>query len=129
MTRLLILLLVLVAAPAAAEDLQVYESIDRLSIGRVFLRPVDRAALDRRRHEPKQSEPAATASSRPAEPRPSADRPAGYIENSSGRRSNWRGGDFVSDSGATQSRFPGDVPVERHEPRTSESEDDERSHD
>ena len=101
----------LTAASALADDATFYESLDEVVVGRVFLSPEERARLDVRRGQA----PVATG---PAQAGPSphkADRKdaAGYIVSSSGQTRVWTNGGFVSGRSATSVRFPGEVRVTR----------------
>lgn len=116
-------LLVAIACTAGAEPADIYESVDDIAIGRVFLTQAERRKLDERRTGP---DHATTAKRNPAvTTRDEAARAAGYIINSRGSRKAWSGDDFVDasqvDTGTM--RFPGDVPVVRHAP-VPQSDDD-----
>lgn len=130
MKRALMLLACLLPMPLAADELQVYESIDEIEIGRVFLKPAERTALDRRRELPAQAPSSVSRSATAAPPaRRAENRPAGYIESSDGTRRHWRSGDFVADGRSAQMRFPGDIRIERQEPPESQDESDGHAED
>ena len=116
-TAALLLVLPQLAHPG---DVTIYESLETVSIGRVFLSPEERRWLDARRA----SEPSAVLPPRartpvraPSEPAPARTKsPAGYIVSSSGEARVWRDGEFVrsDDRTAVDISFPGDVRVKRH---------------
>lgn len=128
-------LLVALPAIAYAGDEAIYESLESVAIGRVFLSPAERRWLDARRS----SEPAARffppvrPSGVPPAPAPKESKPpAGYIVSSSGQARVWRNGDFVKSKGraATDTKFPGEIRVRRHRndvDSTPESETSARS--
>lgn len=127
MKRLIVVIPFLFTLPVAASDLDVYESIDEIAIGRVFLTPAQRAALDRGRNLPAARGGEEREEASPA-PR-SVERPAGYIENSSGERRNWQRGDFVVNDDSSVARFPGDIQIRRHTPEPRDDTDEESSSD
>ena len=123
MKRLLILT-VLLASSAHADNSDVYETIAGVSIGRVFLSPEERRLLDAARTRPPQTVAQSAPSSSEAagsEPSPNA---SGYIVSSSGKSRFWRDGDFVEAASAPTpaTRFPGDVKIIRHRADTARTE-------
>lgn len=103
------------AAAIAGEDL-VYESLQGVEIGRVFLSQEQRAVLDqKRKHSASDlasasgTSPAADALSQPA-------LSAGYIIGQDGQAKVWKDGNFLSSPAprGTTLRFPGDVKIIRH---------------
>lgn len=118
MSRLLILLAIFATATVAAEETGVYETLDDISIGRVFMTDGERRRLDVKRLET----PAAAAPTGqeqvPVDGTPEkTSTPAGFIIRSNGEQSQWQGGDFVSNTSTALSsmRFPGEVEITRHE--------------
>lgn len=110
------LALLLLAMPVLADESALYESIDDLAIGPVFLTPGERRWLDANRHLPPQATSAQSTESaeaggddeEPAEP-------AGFIINSSGQAQRYRNGDFSFSNASPESmRFPDDVEIRRH---------------
>lgn len=105
----------------AADELHVYESIDNISIGRVFLTPEQRSWLDVHRHDVRADRVAAPAEDLPTQdtagkstnPATSA---AGYIIKSDGGQQRWSNGDFVVSrlSSLAAMKFPGDIKIVRH---------------
>ena len=114
-----VLVLLPVQSLAEVEDpgeVSVYETMAGISIGRVFLSPVERKVLDVRRANPPQA--AVTTGQTTSDtggPREAAPA-AGYIINSSGRARLWMNGDFVESGNPTPAalKFPGDVKIVRH---------------
>ena len=108
------------AAPAVADDSGVYESLSRLSIGRVFYEQSERDLLDARRGDPD----AVVVESRETAAKPvetdERDNAAGYILGSSGKPRIWKHGAFVPSSShqVEDVAFPGEVPVTRHDEAT-----------
>jgi hypothetical protein len=105
----------LAAAPLAADDSTVYESLSGVQIGRVFLSQQQRVELDARREQVADGDVGKrTARATPSQALPSA----GYIIGRNGYPKVWKDGDFVTtrDAETTAMKFPGDVPVTRHEP-------------
>ena len=85
------LMLLVGCATGMAEEPSVYESLQEIPIGRVFLTPEARRDLDRRRgRAPLPPEPAATASYA----KPETDDGFGFIILRDGRSSTWIDGDF-----------------------------------
>ena len=123
MKRITAFVVLLVAGPVAADDLKVYESIDDIEIGRVFLTTSERSQLDRLRNAPVV---AAASNDTPGEPAPTQEtaRPAGFIQNTAGERQSWQGGDFVSGARDAAIRFPGAIHIQRHAAKDAEQEDD-----
>lgn len=99
------------AQHAAADDIQVYESLTDITIGRVFLSPEQRRRLDELRG--KSSNVAGSRSADRGTPRTSSANAAGYIVGHSGKLKVWSNGDFVASDERGQMRFPGDVKVTR----------------
>ena len=97
------------AFSAEADGLEVYESLDEVTIGRIFLSPQERARLDERRGKAQQA--VAGGATKAAPSRKSHPRASGYIVSSSGRTRVWSDGDFDSTGKAPQMIFPGDVKV------------------
>lgn len=105
----------------AADELHLYESIDTISIGRVFLTPRQRSWLDAHRHEAVVDRVATPAEDprikKAAEQSTKAVlSPAGYIIRNNGGQQRWSDGDFVSSGlpSLAAMRFPGDVKIVRH---------------
>ncbi|MDJ0941342.1 MAG: hypothetical protein QNJ00_16390 [Woeseiaceae bacterium] len=101
----------------------VYESVDDLVIGPVFLTPSQRELLDRQRLLPP-PDPAATAAAveqatEKAAPKKAA---AGYIISSKSGRREWSDGEFISTSNVSQTAFPGEVRVIRHAPKAADDD-------
>ncbi len=123
--------MLLLAMPALSDDSAVYESIDDLAIGTVFLTPGERRWLDANRHLVPQDAASQSAESAEAEEDTEASQPAGFIINSSGQARRYRNGDFSLSSVAPDSmRFPDDVEIRRHVPEhaaDSRDSDDEGS--
>ena len=115
-----LLLLVCFGGMAGADPASVYESIDDVSIGPLFLTPAERRWLDARRNAPVVPQPKAEAevelgpTQEPAEPKVS---PAGFIIRSDGAGQRWSNGDFVSsqDAAVSTMKFPGEVDLIRHD--------------
>ena len=130
------IVLLALAVPAVADELDIYESIDDVTIGRVFLTPAERRWLDANRNVLVRERPVRRwrVDDAPSgeEPAPASDPPAGFIINSSGAESRWSRGDFVDVDGRSvrSMQFPGDVNITRHDvPRTSEAEEREEPED
>ena len=117
MTLLRLSLFVVIAwsATAAADDDAIYESMEGISIGRVFLSPQERALLDRQRHSPPQDVAAAPDAAAAPDEAVADVGPAGYIVGRSGAARYWRDGDFVESLAAPPATmaFPGDVRIIR----------------
>ena len=134
MTRLSHLIIVCgvlaTAAAAQADDTAIYESVDDIEIGRIFLTPEQRRWLDANRHAVAQSAGPANGVSDDKDQRDDADA-AGYIIGSNGKSRAWAGSDFVeaSDRQIERLRFPGEVRVIRHaqdqKPPPSKTKDDD----
>jgi len=111
--------------PDADPAERVYESIDEIVVGRVFLGRAERERLDRLRGRidaaPAAGVPAPAAAEDPV-------RGAGYIKKDSGPLRIWRDGDFVSagPAAAGEPTFPGEVRIVRH-PAPADAGDDQRS--
>ena len=128
--RLLPYVLLVVALPAIADEASVYESIEEIPIGRVFLTPGERRWLDANRHLPQRvaSDEPAQATDVEEEVPPAI--PAGYIINGSGETRRWRDGEFTQSVDAPESmRFPDDVRIRRHPPQRSAETQAEGSND
>ncbi len=100
---------------ALAEETAVYESLDDVEVGRVFLSPQQRERLDQRRGKP---EVRATNPGRTAAVSKKWPDAAGYIVSSSGESRVWSNGDFVAAEKVSDVRFPGDVRVRRGNSKT-----------
>lgn len=101
-------------ATIAEEQAEVYESLDDVKIGRIFLSPAQRSSLDARRGKaPVATE--ATVAERPAGTARISKSPdaAGYILRSGGPTKVWSNGNFVPADDASAVTFPGDVEVLR----------------
>lgn len=97
--------------PTLAHEGGVYESLEHIHIGRVFLSPAERASLDKHRRVPK---PVAAVRSTVQTAAPARNsNAAGYIVSGSGRAHVWKDGDFVATQVPDSLRFPGDVKVTR----------------
>ena len=108
--------LLLLAMPAASDDSAVYESIDDLAIGTVFLTPGERRWLDANRHlDPRDVATQSNASADSGDDEADEAQPAGFIINSSGETRRYRNGDFSLSAVSSDSmRFPDDVEIQRH---------------
>ena len=110
--------------PAAADDVAIYETISGVSIGRVFLTPVERRLLDATRKQvPQSATYEGTAAADPQEDE-APSHAAGYIVSSSGKARRWLNGDFVEaqNSPASSTRFPGDVKITKHTATMNDSD-------
>lgn len=123
-----LLLSMLACIPAIADEVEIYESIDDIWIGRVFLTPRQRRSLDVERSQPQpsvlQSDASNTAN---AVSQPSTS-PAGYIISSRGTQRRWTGEEFTTtsrDSLASMS-FPGDVRIIRHRSNDNDEIDNDK---
>lgn len=99
-----------------AEQSDVYESIDEIAIGRVFLTSAQRNWLDLHRHDvPVDSGVTPTEAVVPKVAEPAVS-PAGYIIKSDGTQQRWSDGDFVSSNRMklAEMKFPGDIKIIRH---------------
>jgi len=111
--------LLLCTSSALADEASVYESIDDIDIGPVFLSPAERERLDvERLRPPAETSTTADTVAVSAKNTPARKQAAGYIVSSSGSRREWSGNDFVATPTGekSSSSFPGDVPVLRHAP-------------
>ncbi len=108
--------LLLLAMPVLADESALYESVDDLAIGPVFLTPGERRWLDANRHLPPQNVSAQSTESAEAEgEEEERAEPAGFIINSSGQTRRYRDGDFSPSNASPESmRFPDDVEIRRH---------------
>lgn len=124
-------LLLLLAAPIVAYDTLIYESVDDLTIGTVFLTPEQRRWLDANRGVPPNGAQDTLSQVEEQKDRTSDARPAGYIVNSSGQTRRYRDGEFSqSDAAPAEIRFPDDVEIRRHVPsREAEGAEDEEPND
>lgn len=116
MIRKTLLLLSLIGSQAVADEAEIYESVDDISIGRVFLTPGQRNLLDVERLRPRPSAEQSHHSESDKQPSSQAPSPAGYIISSRGTQSSWAEGAF-SESNRKALRtmtFPGDVRIVRH---------------
>jgi len=104
---------------AAEEESKVYESLDDVAVGRIFLSPAQRSSLDARRGKESPvataNLPAATSMARHS---PDA---AGYILRSGGPSRVWSNGNFVPARDVSGVTFPGDVEVIRNSERELET--------
>ena len=118
------LILFMLTLPALADESAVYESLSRLSIGRVFYTQAERDLLDERRQKPSEMSRASTKEVSRAKTTSKNKNAAGYIVSASGRTRIWRQGDFVAGSKRQREAlaFPGEVSVKRHK-RDSANED------
>ena len=112
--------LMFLAMTAHAADMPVYESLNGIEIGRVFLSQAQRDALDRSRARGDSSDVSDTGPRGKTNAPASSSDAAGYIISESGKTRIWKRGDFVAgeQSDADRVKFPGEVRVERHEPAT-----------
>ena len=131
MNRLSLLALLLLPTLALGEDIAVYESLSDVRIGPVFLTPEQRRWLDARRDQgpdewQDDSDGGASETTEEPEPRPT---PAGFIINSNGKRSQWKGGDFeqTSSTSISDMRFPDDVKIIRHDNSAAGPDDDDET--
>ena len=125
MRAIIVFSLLLLAMPAVSDDSAVYESIDDLPIGTVFLTPGERRWLDANRHLAPQETTSQSTESAETEEDAEESQPAGFIINSSGQARRYRNGDFSPSSVSPDSmRFPDDVEIRRHvTERTADSRD------
>ena len=116
MRAMIATVLVLLALPAGADESAVYESIDDLAIGPVFLTPGERRWLDANRHlAPQDVSGPTNASAEAGDDSDEPAEPAGFIINSSGQARRYSDGDFsLSHSSPSSMRFPDDVEIRRH---------------
>ena len=105
------ILAVVFSRPAGAHEEGIYESLEHIHLGRVFLSPEERAYLDR--HRGVRAPVAANSGTRQNSSSASNSDAAGYIVSSSGHARIWKDGDFVSAKMPDSLRFPGDVKVTR----------------
>ncbi len=121
--RLLLAALLLASLPAFADESNIYESVDDISIGRVFLTPGERRWLDANRHLGPQAVSSGPAATTEGEDDDTPDAvPAGFIINSSGRAVRYRNGDFAPSAVPPSTmRFPDDVEIRRHEPEREDA--------
>jgi len=127
-------LMVLPAAALSDGTTDIYESISDAAIGPVFLTQAQREWLDRRRLLPPAPAAASSSSDTAAVSPAVKKKPAGYIVSSSGRRSDWSDGDFVSSTTANAAHkpFPGEIELVRHENDAADEQardDDDESND
>ncbi|MCG8378115.1 MAG: hypothetical protein MI865_01430 [Proteobacteria bacterium] len=103
------------AVTTNAEESAVYESVDDITIGRVFLTPEQRRWLDANRGS--RARASGFRESGSDDKKELADEnAAGYIIDSSGKSRAWSGSDFVKATSRqiSEIRFPGDVRIVRH---------------
>jgi len=119
---LILILTLMPLLPAVAHETGIYESLDHIHIGRVFLSPTERVNLDANRNVVVTD--AMTVGTTDG-PKPEKDDglAAGYIVSSSGETRVWRDGDFVTAEVPASIRFPGDVEVTRNADSVLESTD------
>jgi hypothetical protein len=102
-------LLVLFTASVSAAEIDIYESLAGVEIGRVFLSQQERQLVVVH---------GTSASGKPAATTVQPQKPssAGYIIGRNGRQKVWKDGDFVAAAGVRSSpvTFPGDVPIVHH---------------
>ena len=127
-------LMVLPAVALSDGTTDIYESISDAAIGPVFLTQAQRDWLDRRRLLPPAAAVSSTSSDTAAVAPTVKKKPAGYIVSSSGRRSDWADGDFVSSTtgNAAHKPFPGEIELVRHENDAADEQtrdDDDESND
>ncbi|MDJ0749199.1 MAG: hypothetical protein QNJ11_06925 [Woeseiaceae bacterium] len=119
-----LLIAAILATPAVAQEVGVYESLDRIPIGRVFLSPEERARLDEFRGKgPSESVSPKPAGRTPA--RASNDDAAGFIVSDSGKTRVWKNGDFVPTASASDVRFPRYVRVASRPEAAEKADTDE----
>ena len=122
--RRLLILTILLASSAHADNTDVYETIARISIGRVFLTPEERRLLDAARRQPQPTvSQSAPSTSETTDSGPSSNA-SGYIVSSSVKSRLWRDGDFVETARTPTpaTRFPGDVKITRHRADADQTE-------
>lgn len=112
----------MLALPAVAHETGIYESLDHIHIGRVFLAPHERVNLDANRNVVVMDTVAGSAAGE-QKPERGSDLAAGYIVSSSGGTRVWKDGDFVAAEIPASIRFPGDVKVTRNADSAAESSD------
>lgn len=103
------------AAAIAGEDL-VYESLQGVEIGRVFLSQEQRAVLDQKRKHSASDIASASGTTPVSGVLSQSALSAGYIIGRDGRAKVWKDGDFLSSPAPRETvlRFPGDVKIIRH---------------
>lgn len=108
--------------PVAAHESGVYEALEHIHIGRVFLSPPERVHLDKTRNvrSPGAGERRTAADS---DGTVRNDRAAGYIVSSSGRARVWKDGDFVVADAPRSMRFPGEVKITRTADKVPDTDD------
>ncbi len=106
-----------ITVSAFAEGQTVYESLDTISVDRVFFSPDQRRQLDAARMDPQDLGVVGERSSEePVRMRKPAGA-AGFIINSTGEARSWRNGDFIEGSRRIVPEdflFPGEVTIIRH---------------
>lgn len=125
MNRLSLCMAVLVivclqSAPVSAHESGIYESLEHIHIGRVFLSPTERVNLDKNRGV---RTPVATGNGSASTAASKNDNAAGYIVSSNGRARIWKDGDFVAAKTPDSVRFPGEVKVTRTADQVPEKTD------
>jgi hypothetical protein len=115
----------LVATAALADDNAVYESLDGVEIGRVFLSRQERAILDRKRAHAADAV-ASTSGAASAQTASQTASSAGYFIGRNGDSKVWKNGDFVTSQGTRETalKFPGAVKVLRHDAEALAEPDD-----
>ena len=111
-----------ISPPGTAHESGIYESLEHIHIGRVFLSPPERAHLDKNRNVRSPG----TGGSRTGLDNKGGvrdDRAAGYIVSASGRTRVWKDGDFVATDSPSTVRFPGDVRVTRTADKVPDASD------
>lgn len=134
MRSLIACTLLVLAMPAVSDDTAVYESIDDVAIGPVFLTPGERRWLDANRHlAPRGVSSQSSEATETAEDDAEKAEPAGFIINSAGQARRYQNGDFSLSAVSPRSmRFPDDVEIRRHAPiraADAEAPDDETDDD
>ena len=126
MNRYLLLMLILGLQTSFADETTIYESMQRVRIGPVFLTPEQRHWLDSRRHIADDGQDHdATPDGAPSDAIRRT-QPAGYIISSRGQQVQWQGDDFkaVDAANVSATEFPGDVRITRHTNTANAVEDD-----
>lgn len=108
--------LFLLAGAASADDTSLYESLDGVKIGRVFLSPERRLQLDANRGKTQAAAPGRSQSS--VARKPVNDDAVGYIISGAGKSRVWKGGEFrAAETQQVDSlTFPSAIRVHKSEP-------------
>jgi len=123
----LILLLTSIGCSPAVAETDVYESLDDVTIGRVFLAPYQRSFLDSRPAQVVRApKPAAVQPMKTPRRQPKS---SGYIISSGGKSRVWSKHGFVSTEVSPDMRFPGDVVIRRKDPEAANDSEPEVAHD